>query len=115
MLLGEMVQSNQKTVFYAVFAFLGAIWAPPNRPKKVPKGLQVGEMYGPMSKLENKLLTKSSGPFFWDKWSKTTGKLFLFMLLLFFWANWAPPNQTKKVSKGLQVGGMYGPSLKISP
>jgi hypothetical protein len=34
-------------------------WAPPNGPKKVLKGLKVGGMYFPMSKLENKPQTKS--------------------------------------------------------
>jgi hypothetical protein len=64
-LLGEMVRNNQKTGFYAVF-FLHcmAIWAPPNRPKKVAKGSQVGGRYGPTSKLNNKHLTKLLGPFF---------------------------------------------------
>jgi hypothetical protein len=48
-----------------VFFFdLGVIWAPPNGPKKVSKGQQVEEMYGPMSMLENKPLTKLLGPFF---------------------------------------------------
>jgi hypothetical protein len=62
--LGEMVRNNQKTGFYAVF-FLhyGAIWAPSNGPKLVPKGLQVSGMYGPMSELKNKLLTKFLGLF----------------------------------------------------
>jgi hypothetical protein len=44
--------------------YLGAIWAPLYGPKKVPKGMQVGGMHGPMSKLNNKPLTKLSGPLF---------------------------------------------------
>jgi hypothetical protein len=39
------------------------IWAPPNEPQKVLEGLQVDRMYVPISKLENKPLTKSLGPF----------------------------------------------------
>jgi hypothetical protein len=52
--------------FYAVFFIFSiwAIWAPPNGPKKVPEGQQVGETYGPMSELKNKPLTKLLGPFF---------------------------------------------------
>jgi hypothetical protein len=58
--LGEMVQNNQKTSFYAVFGYSGAIWAL----KKINKGPQVGGMFGPMSELKNNPLTKSFGPFF---------------------------------------------------
>jgi hypothetical protein len=50
-ILGEMVQNNQKTVFYAVFDHFRAIWAPPRRLKKVAKGPQVGKIYNPMCKL----------------------------------------------------------------
>jgi hypothetical protein len=39
------------------------IWAPQNGPKKEYKGLQVGEMYVSLSKLENKPLTESIGLF----------------------------------------------------
>jgi hypothetical protein len=53
-----MVQNNQKTVFYAVFVHFGAIWAP----KKICKGPQLGGMFGPLSELEIKPLTKSLGP-----------------------------------------------------
>jgi hypothetical protein len=41
-----------------------AIWAPPNGPKKVLKGLQVEYVYNLMYKLKNKRITKSLGPFF---------------------------------------------------
>jgi hypothetical protein len=41
-----------------------AIWAPPNGPKKVHEGLQVGRMYHPMSGLEKRPLTKLLDPFF---------------------------------------------------
>jgi len=70
-LLGEMVENNQK--FFVLMLFL-AIWALSNGPKKVLRGLQVGGMYGPISELENRPLTKSLGPFFQEKWSKTTRK-----------------------------------------
>jgi hypothetical protein len=71
-------------------------------------------MYDPMSKLKNKPLTKSLCPFFWEKWSKTTGKMFFFYAaFVFFRAIWAPQNQPKKVSKGFQVGRMYGPMSKL--
>jgi hypothetical protein len=97
--------------FYDAFVFWGAIWAPPNQPKKVNKGPQVGSLYGPMSKLKNKPLAKPLGPFFQEKWSKTTRKLF-FKLFSFF-AIWAPPNRPKKDHKGLQVGRMNGPMSKL--
>jgi hypothetical protein len=60
-MLEEMVQNNQKTGIYAYF---GAIWAPPNGPKKGLKGWQEGRMYGPMSNLKDKPLTKLLGLFF---------------------------------------------------
>ena len=59
-LVEEMIQNNQKIVFSVLF---WGIWAPLNGPKKVLKGLQVGVMYGPMSKLKKKPLNKSIGPF----------------------------------------------------
>jgi hypothetical protein len=65
-----MVQNNQKIVFYAVWG----IWEPPNGTKKILKGPQVDGMYGPMSYLENKALTKSIRLFLYEKWSKTTRK-----------------------------------------
>jgi hypothetical protein len=52
--------ATSKKFFYAVFGHLGN----PKWTKKVLKGPQVGEMYVPMSRLENKLLTESIGPFF---------------------------------------------------
>jgi hypothetical protein len=73
----------------------------------------VAGMYGPMSKLKNKLLTKSLGPFFGEKGSKTTRKLFSYAAFVFFGAIWALPNQPKKVPKGLKVGDMYGPMSKL--
>jgi hypothetical protein len=54
-------------------------------------------MYGPMSKLKNKQLTKLLGPLFKAKWSKTTRKKFFLNVLGHF-----------GVSKGPQVGKMYG-------
>jgi hypothetical protein len=51
-LLGEMVQNNKKTDFYAVFSHFRAILAPFKGLKKIHKGPQVGGMYGPMSELE---------------------------------------------------------------
>jgi antirestriction protein ArdC len=39
-LLGEMVQNNQKTGLYAVFSHFVAVWAPSYEPKKVDKGSQ---------------------------------------------------------------------------
>jgi hypothetical protein len=44
--------------------YFEAIRAPPNRPKKVLKGLQVEYMYNLMYKLKNKGITKPLGPFF---------------------------------------------------
>jgi hypothetical protein len=52
------------------FYYFGAIWVPqmdPNGPKRVLKGLQVGETYGEMSKLKNKPLTKLLGQSFGRK------------------------------------------------
>jgi hypothetical protein len=56
-----MVPNNLKIVVFMLFL---SIWAAPIGPKKVDKGPQVNGMYGPMSKLNYELLTKSFGPFF---------------------------------------------------
>jgi hypothetical protein len=66
-----MVKNNQKIFIYAFFF---SVWAPPNGPRKVLKGMQVSEMYGSMSKIKNKPLTNSLQPFFQEKWSDTTRK-----------------------------------------
>ena len=65
-------------------------------------------MRGLMSNYKIKPLTKSLGPFFQKKWSKTTRKQFLCC----FFAIGAPPNGPREVPKGPQVGGMYGPMSK---
>jgi hypothetical protein len=50
-----------------VFILSRGISAPPNGSKKVHKGSEVGGMYVSISKLENKPLTKSLGPFVQEK------------------------------------------------
>jgi hypothetical protein len=40
------------------FFHFGAIWAPPNGPKRVPEGPQVGGAYGLMSVIKNQSPTK---------------------------------------------------------
>jgi hypothetical protein len=90
-----------------------AIWAPQNAPKKVPQGPQVGRTYGPISKLKNKPLTKLLGPYFYEKWSKTTRKQVSMRFFGHFGAIWAPPNRPIKVPKGPQVGRIYGPMFRL--
>jgi hypothetical protein len=68
----------------------------------------VGRMYGPMSKLKNKPLTKLSGPHFKEKLSETTKKQ-VFMLFAICYM----PFGRKKVPKGRHVGGTYGPICKL--
>jgi hypothetical protein len=106
-----MVQNNKKQVFMLFIPHVGAIWAPPNEPKKVPKGSQVGRTYGPMRKLKDKHLTKLLGPFFKEKWFETTRKKFF--MLFCFGAIWATLEGAKKVPKGLLVGWTYGPISKL--
>jgi hypothetical protein len=65
-----------------------------------------------MSKHKNKPLTKSLGPFLQEKWSKTTRKQVFYAVFGHFGAIGAFPNGSKKVHKGLQVDGMYGPISK---
>ena len=62
-------------------------------------------MYGKMSKHKNKPLSKLLGPFFQEKWSKTTRKQIFYAVFRDFWA---PPNGPKKIDKGPQVSRMYG-------
>jgi hypothetical protein len=99
------------------FFHFGAIWAPPNEPKKILKNLQVGKTYGPMSELENKPLTKLIGPFFQEKLSETTSKKGFYAVFSHVGAIWALPNGPKKVPEGLQVGRTYGlmSGLKKNP
>jgi hypothetical protein len=58
-----MAQNNQKIFFYALF------W-----PFGIPKGPRVGTIYGLISKLKIKHLTKSLASSYEEKWSKTTRK-----------------------------------------
>jgi|TARA_B110001454_G_scaffold175630_1_gene167435 hypothetical protein len=62
-LLGEIVQNNKRTGFYAVFYFILGPFGHLKCPKKVLKGLHVARTYGPISKLENNPLNKLLGPF----------------------------------------------------
>jgi hypothetical protein len=59
-------ETTRKQVFMLGFFSLhfGAILVPLNGSKKVPKHLLVGGMYGPLSKLKNKPLTKLLDPLF---------------------------------------------------
>jgi hypothetical protein len=45
--------------------------------------------------------------------SKTTRKKFFYADFCHFGFIWAPQNGPKKIYKGLQVGGMYGPLYKL--
>ena len=65
-----------------------------------------------MFRLKNKLLSKLSGPFIYGKWSKTTRKQF-FSSDFSFRGHLGTPNGPKKVPKGMQVGGIYGPMSQL--
>jgi hypothetical protein len=75
-------KTTRKHVFHVIFGRFRDIWAPSNGLNEVDKGPQLSRMYGPMSKLKNKSLTKSFGPFFQEKWSKTTRKSFIWFFFL---------------------------------
>ena len=79
------------------------IWVPANGAKKVHRGLQVSRMYVPISKLKDKPLTISLGPYKKKSGPKQPENKF-FML---FGGIWAPPNGREKVQKGPQLGKMY--------
>jgi hypothetical protein len=103
-------------------------------PKKIYKDPQVGRMYGPLSELKNKPLTKSLGPFLLGETiqnNQKTGFFYCFFAILgsfghpqmdpkrykkavfgHFGAIWATPNGPKNISKGPPVGRMYGPMSK---
>jgi hypothetical protein len=80
------------------------IWAPPNGPKNVYKGPQMGGMHGPISCLENKALTKSIDSFCRRKGPKQPENSFFYTVL----GHLGTPKWTDKVFKGAQVDGMYG-------
>jgi hypothetical protein len=121
-LLGKMVQNNQKLCFLCCFFVIWRPFGHPNGPKKVPKGSQVGNsamystmysaMYSAMYKLENKPLAKSLGPSFKRNSLKQPQNRFFILFFHHFGAIWAPPNRPKKVLKGPQVGTMYDPMSK---
>jgi hypothetical protein len=77
------------------FSHFGAIWAPPNAPKKVLEGQQVGGMYGTMSELKNKPLTTLLGPFL----SKKQGFLLFFTFRGHIGTLKWTPKDTSKVRK----------------
>ena len=52
-----------------------------------------------MSKLRNKALSKLLGPFFKEKWFKTTRKQLFYDVLSYFEAIWATPNVPKSYSR----------------
>jgi hypothetical protein len=60
----------KNVLFLSVLGHLGT----PNGPKKVHRGPQVGRMYVPIFRLENRPLTISISPFFKKKWSGATRK-----------------------------------------
>jgi hypothetical protein len=107
-------KTTRKPVFHA-----GLFW-PFCGPLTTPKWTQ--KMYSKACKtrciaqcvnLKIRPPTKSLGPFFQDKGSKTTRKSFVYAVLGQFGAIRAPPHGQKKVVKGPQVGGMYGSMLKL--
>jgi hypothetical protein len=98
-LVGEIVQNNQKIVFFMLF---WGIWAPPKGPKKVIKGPQVDRMYVPMSKLENKPLV--------GEIVQNNKKIIFFYVVL---GHLGTPNEPKKVLKGPKADMMYAPMLKL--
>jgi hypothetical protein len=83
-LLGKMVQKKKKKDFCATFGHFGA---PPNEPKKILKVPQVGGISRLVSDLNNKPLTKSLDPFFWEKRSETTRKQLFHQFLVIFGTN----------------------------
>jgi hypothetical protein len=80
-LLGKIVQNNQKTSFRAVFSILGPFGHPHRDPKREPKGPQVGETFGLMSKLKDKPLTKLLGLFFFINGPNQSENRFLYFFL----------------------------------
>jgi hypothetical protein len=90
-----MAQNNQRIVFDVVFGN----WGTQNGPKKVNIGPQVGGMYGPMSELKNKPLTKSGCPIFQEKWSKTTKEQDFYAVFGHLGAIWAPPKRPKGMQR----------------
>jgi hypothetical protein len=109
----KLSQKKQKTCFCCFFPFWGYL----GTPKWTEKGTQrphMVRMYGPMSTLENKPLTKLVGPFIWEKLSKTSRKQ-VFMLFVFhfgaIWATKMDPNRYSKVHKWPGRMAQY-PNLK---
>jgi hypothetical protein len=90
------------------------IWAPPNGPKKVHKGLQVGGMYVSMCKLENEPPNQIIKPIFVGKIGQNNQKI---SSLCCFGASGQPQMEPKRYPKARKRAGCKSQhlSLKIIP
>jgi hypothetical protein len=66
-----------------------------------------------MSELKNKTLTKSLGPLFLRKWSKTTRKQVFHAFFGYFRGIWASLGGPKKSTLRPVNEGIYGPMSKL--
>jgi hypothetical protein len=82
-----------------LYFHLGANWAHLNGPRKVPKGLQVGETFGPIAYFKNL--------------AHSFRRNFYTFFVSHFGAMWAPANGPKVTRKGPQVDGTYGSMSKL--
>jgi hypothetical protein len=113
-LIREIVQNNQKTGFFCCFSLLfwGHLGILKMNQKGYPNARKWARCMAQCQNFKNKPLTKSSGPFCYEEWSKTTRQQIIYAIFHHFGAVWALPNGPKKVLKGTQVGGMYSPMFK---
>jgi hypothetical protein len=83
-LLGEMVQTTRNILNYILLLTIFGPFRHPKMDQKEFKGPQVGGMYGPMSKYEDKPLNKLLGPLLLERWSETTLVLYDFYVFYVF-------------------------------
>jgi hypothetical protein len=121
-LLGPFFQENclkqpENKYFMLVFFYFGVTQAPPNRPKKVPKGLQVGRTYGPMSKLKRKAPNQIIRPIHLREMVRNNQKTFFCFVFFSLGSFGHPQMDPKRYQKAHKwAGGMAQClSLNISP
>jgi hypothetical protein len=93
------------------FCHFEAIRAPPNGPKMVDKNPQVISMYNLMTKLKNESLAKLLGPFFLEKWSKTTRKQVFMLFLVILEPFGHPQTDSKRYAKAKKWARCMGQCL----
>jgi hypothetical protein len=105
-----MARKNKFKLFVPFLTILGRAQMDP---KTIYKDPQVGRIYGPLSELKNKPLTKLLGPFLLEETIQNNQKTSFVYCFWPFWGYLGTPKWTQKGTQRLQVAEMYGPMSKL--